>query len=45
MLLNVHDVLIYQLLWGDDTPHHIVPLYSCNNFTLKMAAIAAESCW
>jgi hypothetical protein len=33
------------LLWSDDTTYHIVPLYSCNNNTLKMAAIAAETYW
>ena len=22
-----------------------VPLYSCNNITLKMAAVVVETCW
>jgi len=33
------------LLWSDDAINNIVPLYSCNNLTLKMAAIATETCW
>jgi len=35
------------LLWSDGTQaNHTVPLHSCNNnVTLKMAAIAAETCW
>jgi len=34
------------LLQSDITTNYVVPLlYSCNNFTLKMAVIAAETCW
>jgi len=34
------------LLWIDgDEVTTIVPLYSFNNITFKMAAIAAETCW
>jgi len=25
--------------------NEFVPLYSCNNITLKMVAIAVETCW
>jgi len=34
------------LLWSDDdTTYHTVPLYSCNNITLKTAAITFEIYW
>jgi len=33
------------LLWSEDATNHIISLYSCDNFTLKMAAIATETCW
>ena len=33
------------MLWCDNTNNRTVPLYSCKNITLKMAAIAAEICW
>lgn len=33
------------MLRSDYTCNHTVPLYSCNNFTLKMAGIATEICW
>jgi len=32
------------LLWSDGTINHTVTLFSYN-FTLKMAATAAETCW
>ena len=44
-LTNISYHIILKLLWNDDTTNHIVTLYSCNNFTLKMATVATETCW
>ena len=38
-------IIIFKFLWSDDTTNHIVLLYCCNNFSLKMATITAETCW
>jgi hypothetical protein len=45
IILSEIIIYFFKLLWSDDTTNHIVHLYSCNNFTLKMAAIATETCW
>jgi len=38
ILVNCYGVTATQLTT-------FVPLYSCNNITLKMATVAAETCW